>query len=670
MIINNYLNQLNEKQKDAVTSHSGSLLVLAGAGTGKTKVITCRIANMIENGISPKGIVAVSFTNKAAKEMQERLQMILGEKKSNQVHLSTFHSFALQLLREFKFEFGFQNSFQIASESQSNNLLVESLQECQMDSFVKKDFAKEKISYFKDQLFEEQQFKTLQNILDKNFISKLFVTYQKKLKLYNLIDFDDIIYRTVLGLNKNKSILNELHSRFHYLMVDEFQDTNHSQFQLIQLLGKKSGHVCVVGDDDQSIYSWRGAVPTIISDFLDQFQNTKIVKLEQNYRCSPNILIAANSVIRENTNRQGKELWSQNENSFPIFIRPCENEKDETLYVAYEIQRIKEQLSLNYKDFAVLYRSSSQISIFETTFLENKIPFFNFEEFSLYDKKEVQDHLQILFFLANPKDYRSLFRLLSIFGCGIPIDFLEKIKNEMHEKQEEPLLKILKNHCHESNQIQNFLNHWEKYGSHLVHCKTVDDFIEKYRNGYEKLGLKKYIQNTSQDMKVFQTKNQWIEKIYDNFRKLSGDRRFEIQKLSEILSQFQSYDPKVTKKNDEVQFLTIHSSKGLEFPVVFLIGAEEGIIPHEKSLGLEKDIEEERRLFYVAMTRAKIQLKISYCSYRNFSRKSVMQEKEPKPSRFLTQIQKKVSVFQEESIESKELRRNRLAKQLFEMFHH
>ena len=361
------LEQLNNRQKQAVTNINGPLLVLAGAGTGKTKVITCRIAYMISCGIAPENIVAVSFTNKAANEMRERLSLLIGERKSKKVILSTFHSFALKILREYYEYVGLQENFSIADEGESTHLLKESILDLGLGEIITITHAKEKMSYFKDNLFQKDDFKKKSNLFDSNFLNKLFFAYNRRLRLFNLVDFDDIVYLATILFINHKNILSHIKNTYKYLLVDEYQDTSYSQFKFIQSLAQPEGNVCVVGDDDQSIYSWRGARPSIISDFLIEFNDVKQVTLDQNYRCSSHILQIANSVIKENTERLGKELWSQKNNPHLVTIHACEHERDESEFIFQEIQHLKSTLPhFKYSDVAILYRSTStSISMYQ-----------------------------------------------------------------------------------------------------------------------------------------------------------------------------------------------------------------------------------------------------------------------------------------------------------------
>ncbi|MGY3803268.1 ATP-dependent helicase [Pigmentibacter ruber] len=667
----NIINSLNKEQKDAVTNIQGACLVLAGAGTGKTKVITSRIAWMIHSGIKPEKIVAVSFTNKAAKEMRDRLGLLVGEKCAKKVELSTFHSFALKILRQFHSEFNLQKNFSICDENESANLIKDSIKEFNLEEIISYENAAQKISEYKDKLFSDEEFKKQNNVFDSKIFCKLFNSYNRRLRLYNLIDFDDIVYLTVLGLRNNADLLNEIQEKFTYLMVDEYQDTSYSQFQLICMLSEKNQNICVVGDDDQSIYSWRGARPSIIADFLKKYPAARKITLEQNYRCSPNILNAANSVIRENTERLGKELWSEQPNLHPIIIHACENERDEALFVSDSILDLKKNiLNFTFENIAVLVRSNSQTLSIEQVFIEKDIPYVVHGGAQFFDRKEVKDVLSYLKLAYNINDLNSLFRIMNLPSRGVGIGTLEKIKASfLHEKKLNSncsLIEILQKFSFENKGIKDFLSKWKIYGFHLNSAKNKIEISQKLKDCFEHMGLKNEILLTSNNMQTAQFRINVVERVFQVIEKLD----LEDESISAVVDALHldkaRYDVAKENKN-KVQIMTIHSSKGLEFPNVFLIGVEDGILPHEKSMNLESGIQEERRLFYVAITRAKFRLFISYCGFRKKG-KAAGKDVEPKPSRFLSAIPKQLVIKEKTDPNSEESKRMDAARKLFELF--
>lgn len=662
---------LNTEQQEAVKAIQGSSLVLAGAGTGKTKVITSRIAWMIHSGIIPEQIVAVSFTNKAAKEMRDRLAQLVGEKCAKKVELSTFHSFALKILRHYHKEFQLQKNFSICDENESFNLLKESIKELHLEEILSLDNASAKISEYKDKLYTDEDFKKQNNVFDSKIFCKLFNSYNRRLRLYNLIDFDDIVYLTVIGLKNNLEILNKIQTHFAYLMVDEYQDTSYSQFQLICMLSSKHQNICVVGDDDQSIYSWRGARPSIISDFLKHFPNAKKITLEQNYRCSPNILNAANSVIRENTERLGKELWSEQPNLHPIITHACENERDESLFVADTILDLKKTMyNFSFDQAAVLVRSNSQTLAIEHVFLEKNIPYIVHGGTEFFDRKEVKDLLSYLKFAYNSEDLNSLFRIINLPSRGIGIATLEKIKNRFltSKNKDSPhnLLQVLQEISNEQKGVKDFLIKWEAFGINLKFAKNKQEISHHLKNCFENIGLKKEILLTSSNMQTAQFRMNVVERMLQVIEKLEIAEENLAAVVDALHLDKARYDVAKEAKN-KVQIMTIHSSKGLEFPYVFLIGVEDGILPHEKSINLESGIQEERRLFYVAITRAKYRLFISFCGFRKKG-KATGKDVEPKPSRFLSAIPKELILKEKTDPNSEEAKRMDAARKLFELF--
>lgn len=667
----NILNSLNKEQKEAVVSSYGALLVLAGAGTGKTKVITSRIAWMIKSGIKPESIIAVSFTNKAAKEMQQRLCATIGDKTGKKVELSTFHSFALKLLRNYYLDFSLQKNFSISDENESLNLLKESIKEQHLDEILSLHEASKKISYFKDNLFVDDDFKKQQNIFDGKIISKLFNSYNRRLRLYNLVDFDDIVYLTVLGLKNNPMLLAKIQENFSFLMVDEFQDTSYAQFQLICMLADKSKNICVVGDDDQSIYSWRGARPTVISEFLAAFPEAKKVTLEQNYRCSPNILNAANSVIRENTERQGKELWSEQPNLFPIVIQSCENERDESLFVAEKILALEREINqFKFDNIAILVRSNKQSIPIEQIFIEKKIPYIIHGGTQFFDRKEVRDLFSYLKFAFNQNDINSLFRIMNLPSRGIGIATLEKIK-ELHSLnfKKDPsinLMTILHEISLSHKGVDEFVKYWNIFGTQLRNSSKKVDISTKLRECYENIGLKKDILMSSANMQIAQFRMGIIERVLSVIEKLELQEE-NLQSVVDALHLDNAHFDITQEIKHKVQIMTIHASKGLEFPYVFLVGVEEGLLPHEKSLPYATGIQEERRLFYVAITRAKYRLFLSHCGFRKKGKASD-RDMEPKVSRFLSAIPNELIKFGQTDPNSEEAKRMDAARKLFELF--
>jgi DNA helicase-2/ATP-dependent DNA helicase PcrA len=664
---------LNPEQRSAATTISGPLLVLAGAGTGKTKVITARIAYMLAKGIAPEQIVAVSFTNKAAREMRERVAHIVGKKMSTSVEMSTFHSFALQLVRRFHGLVGLARNFTIANEGEARNLLREALKEQNLTEIMPLALAQEKISHLKDQLVTPENLDKKTTIFEKAILRNLFESYIRRLRLYNMVDFDDLVYLAVLALRGNEEALREVRADFPYLMVDEYQDTSFGQFELIRLLAGESSNVCVVGDDDQSIYSWRGARPESIFEFLEAFPHAKRVTLEQNYRCAPNILNSANAVIAENKKRLGKTLWSKQPNNHRVRIHAAENERDEALFVADTIEKLKEGDShFRFENVAVLVRSSAQSLPLEQVFAEKKIPYVVYGGTRFFDRKEIRDVFSYLKLAGNSNDLNSLFRIVNLPARGVGIQTLEKIKGSFeHERKEtrnHALDSILHNYSITHRGIAEFQQGWLSAQKLFSEVKSLEDISNAMRFCYENLGLKKEILSTSPNMQVANFRLESVERTLALITKLQLPSTPTVADVIDALHLDEaSIDSAPEVESGKVRIMTIHGSKGLEFPVVFLVGIEENVLPHERSLEVPHGEEEERRLFYVAITRAKQRLYISHCGMRTRG-KSGRSERERTPSRFLANIPEDLCQFSETDAGAEEARRMDAAKRLFEMF--
>jgi DNA helicase-2/ATP-dependent DNA helicase PcrA len=668
--LDHVLSALNPEQRSAVQTLSGPLLVLAGAGTGKTKVITSRIANLIFSGVRPEQIVAVSFTNKAAREMGERLAHIVGKQIQKQSILSTFHSFCLRILREFPAESGLREGFSIADEGTSRDLLKETLLEHKLQDIFSLSRASEIIGNLKDELVIPDDLSKGSQLVNRLLVQKLFKDYERRLRLFNLVDFNDIVYRTVLMMRSHPAVRDILCDRYRHFLVDEFQDTSNAQFELVRLLGEKHRNVCVVGDDDQSIYAWRGAKPKVLFDFLEIFPETKRVTLEQNYRCSSQILAVANSVIATNAGRLGKTLWSRKDERVPVRLHSAENERDEALFVADQIQKLHREESLPWVGFTVLVRSNAQTDAIEQAFIERKIPYHVHGGSEFFDKKEIRDLLSYLKFANNPFDMNSLFRVINVPSRGIGLRTLETLR-EGFEKS------------HAANKALNFLQYLIAVRSDFPALSSfLDVFIPVFnkfrlaentkdvanslRDCFEQLGLKKDVLNTSKSMQIANWRMNLIEKLLAVMEKVELDS-FSLSGVVDALHLDDSGFSSRKEVGDRVQVMTIHASKGLEFPCVFLIGVEEKRLPHERSMETPEGVEEERRLFYVALTRAQKFLFLSHCGFRSKGHRSA-RGADIEPSRFLSEVPADNLVQSETDPNAEEAQRLEAAQRLFEMF--
>jgi superfamily I DNA/RNA helicase len=659
---------LNSEQKRACLHKDGPLLVLAGAGTGKTKVIVSRIAALISQGIEPSSIVALSFTNKAAREMGERLQHFVGKKLSGKVLLSTFHSFALNLLRRYAHEAGLADGFGIASESVASNLIKETLVELKLADLVPLQDATQRISLAKDGMETVQNLKNTQAAFQRAFLAPLFDGYNRRLRLHNLIDFDDIVYLVNLVLKTKPQILQELQNEFLYFLVDEYQDTSSGQLAFINALGGRLRNVCVVGDDDQSIYSWRGARSDAMLQFLNHFKESVRVSLEQNYRCPNVVLKAANSVIANNTSRLPKNLWSQKENFDRVRIHAAENERDEAEFVLGEMERIRSaSAGTSWDQFAILVRSNGQTDVIEKYLLEKNVPTHVSGGKDFMDRKEVLDLFSYLKFAANPRDLSSALRIVNVPPRRVGVVTMEKwegfYRANVEQGIEEPLTKALEKLANEHEGLREFAKKWDHCAQQLplLAEQTAPALASWLKSTAQHMGLFEEFVRTSPNPRSAQFRSELVEKTL----KWIGGLQQPLASVHELVSllHLDTDSFSVPEKSEgKVQIMTIHASKGLEFPNVFVVGAEEGLLPHEKCALTE----EERRLFYVAMTRCKERLFLSRCAHRSKGRTA--EDREPKPSRFLSEIPPHLVSNSEVDPAAKEAKRMHAAQRLFDMF--
>ena len=609
------LNSLNDKQKEAVLATEGPCLVIAGAGSGKTKVLTHKIAYlMAEKYIKPWNILAITFTNKAANEMKERVQNLVGE-AANDMWIGTFHSICVRILRKFIDRIGFDNSFIIFDTSDQKTVVKECLKELKIDDklFTDKSVMYE-ISNAKNEMLEPKAYATkYSGEFRKETIAKIYELYQKKLKENNAIDFDDIINFTIKILTENTDILEFYTNKFEYVLVDEYQDTNKAQFTLVTLLASKNGNITVVGDNDQGIYSFRGADITNILNFEKDFPGTKIVKLEQNYRCTGNILKAANAVIKHNTVKYDKKLWTENDEGNKPCIYSGEDEYDEASYIVNEINHLRREEYYKYSDFAVLYRMNSQSRAIEDILRRENIPYKIIGGLKFYERKEIKDIIAYLRLIFNGNDNLSLKRIINEPKRGIGKTSLDAIQ-EVADNNGISMYEVIKNA--------------EQYGLNRVYVNTRE-FIEQIENLKAKKDeikisdlIKETLRTTGYTQALKNENTIEAESRIQNLDEfLTVAIEFEDESAENTLGDFLEGITLTTDldnsdtSEDSVTLMTLHSAKGLEFPVVFLVGMEEGIFPGYKSIGEEKELEEERRLFYVGITRAKEYLHLT-CARR------------------------------------------------------
>ncbi len=639
-------NELNPEQFRAVSTIDGAILIIAGAGSGKTRVITYRIAHMLDTGIPQSQILALTFTNKAAKEMSDRVKELTQRKLQN-LTVSTFHAFGVKILRADIDKLGYRENFSIYDETDRTALIKECGREL--------SFSPDAMDIYKiSQLFSNIKTGRKNWQTDNDMYRQLYESYQEGLKLYNAVDFDDLIVLPIKLFRENPDVLARYKERYKYIMVDEFQDTSHQQYELMHLLADKN--VAVVGDDDQSIYSWRGADYQNIINFEKDFNVTEI-RLEQNYRSTGTILDAANGVISHNTNRKDKKLWSGKGEGKPIELYMPENEADEADFIAESIQGIAMEERKSYDDFGVLIRANTQSRYIEEAFLQANIPYTMSGGTSFFERKEIKDVISYLRVIANHDDDINLLRILNVPRRGIGRAAIQVLNDEA-EKLNSTLW----------NSILSLINAEDSPASDSLK-EILSDFVNLIESNRQKLfsgrGLAKKVRDMVEEIN-------YKEYLISEYSKSEKAVRFKLKNIELLLEMMERWeiDPdnsnptlfnylnRITlmsrdngdDENDKgkVNLMTIHASKGLEFPVVFIAGAEEGLIPHQRSVDENGgNVEEERRLFYVAITRAREKLIISSCQKRRRMQNIV----ECEPSRFLDEIPQNLVEYHEPDFE-------------------
>ena len=599
------LKGLNDKQYEAVVNTEGPCLVIAGAGSGKTKVLTHKIAYLIgEKGAKPWDILAITFTNKAANEMKERIANLIGD-DAKDIWMGTFHSICVRILRRFIDRIGFDTSFIIFDTSDQRTLVKGCLKDLSIDDKMFTDRAVlSEISNAKNEMLEPEMYQVRANgDFRKEKIAEVYKLYQKRLKENNAIDFDDIINYTIKILMENPDIIEYYSNKFKYVLVDEYQDTNKAQFTLVTMLASKHGNITVVGDNDQGIYSFRGADITNILNFEKDFPGTRIIKLEQNYRCTGNILKAANAVIKNNEVKYKKELWTQNEEGNLPKVYQAQNEYDEGSYIVEQMEHLRREEYYKYSDFAILYRMNTQSRAIEDILRRENIPYKIIGGLKFYERKEIKDIIAYLRLIQNGNDNLSLKRIINEPKRGIGKTSLDKIEFLANETGQS-MYEIIKR-ADEFGLNRVFLNSREFINT-IEELKAKQEELpisELIKETLKKSGYTKALENEN----TIEAENR-IENL-DEF--LTVAIEFEEEEAENSLSSFLegitlSSDIDDLEESEEyVTLMTLHSAKGLEFPVVFLIGMEEGIFPGYKSISEPKELEEERRLCYVGITRAK-----------------------------------------------------------------
>ncbi len=616
------LKNLNPKQKEAVMATKGPLLILAGPGSGKTGVLTHRVAYLIQKGISPKNILAVTFTNKAAREMRERVKECLN-RHGTMPFIGTFHAFCLRILRKEIKNLGYKTNFIIYDETDQLSLIKKLIKELQIDKEQFKPVViNSKISSLKNELIDWKNFKKIAENYFEETIAKVYENYQKRLKKINALDFDDLIMLTVELFTKFPLILREYQEKFKYILVDEYQDTNTSQYVLINLLAKNppagGKNICVVGDESQAIYGFRGADFRNILNFEKDYPEAKIVILDQNYRSTQNILDTAHKVISKNIYQKEKKLWTENPQGKPINIVEAPNETEEAEFIIQEIKKLQKELSaygrpaVGWKDFTILYRTNAQSRALEESLMRYNLPYKIIGAIKFYQRKEIKDILAYLKLLLYPQDIISLERIAKIPPKNTGQTAMLKVRKAAKGKSPAEILKLI-----------------------LKETKYKDYLEKKYPNKSSEYSAPK-----ERDLALgWEIRWQNVLELFSVIKQYNNLDTFleNAALLSEEDEPAFALRASADKKN-LINLMTLHAAKGLEFPVVFITGCEEGIFPHSKSLLEQIELEEERRLCYVGITRAKERLYLTFAQKRTLYG---LTQANP-PSRFLDDIPKKL----------------------------
>lgn len=640
----NILDNLNKEQREAVQTIQGPLLVLAGAGSGKTKLLTSRIAYLIQNGVKPRNILAVTFTNKAAKEMKERLGNILGENVVKYMWVGTFHGICGRILRENIENYSFQSgkkldkNFSIYDENDSNAVIKQVIKKLNLDDKVyQPKLVKSVISNAKNKMQDAYTFATFARDFKSQKIAAIYEEYENALNNNNAIDFDDMLLLTVKLLEQSKEVRQLYYDRFQHILVDEFQDTNMAQYKLINMLYTNlepeipdERSLCVVGDVDQSIYSWRGADYTIILNFQKDFKKTKLIKLEQNYRSTANILNVANAIIENNTERVDKVLYSQKGDGELIDYYEAQDEADEANFIA---SRIKQDSGGDYNRYAILYRTNSQSRALEEACMAAGIPYRIYGGLKFYDRKEIKDIIAYLKLIYNPDDSQSFRRIVNVPKRAIG-DTTVKALSDFADSKDVSLFEAIK-------EIE------ESELSPRVQSKLKDfaELILKFKNAVGSYSLQEFVtlvieksgylaelqsQNTPESEADIENLQELVNVAGEFVPEESDNALGEFLQQVALVSDLDGMDD----ISNNVTLMTLHSAKGLEFPIVFLAGCDEGVFPHQRTFNIPSEMEEERRLMYVGVTRAEEKLYLSSAKRRQMWG----EYKYYNPSRFIDEI--------------------------------
>ena len=630
------LEGLNDKQKEAVIQKEGPMLILAGAGSGKTKVLTTKVAYLIEQGIDPINILAITFTNKAAKEMKERIYKLVGPMAYN-IQISTFHSFGLKIVKENYNLLGYDKNFTIIDSDDSLSVIKKIMKQMNIDpKQLNPRYVKNSISGAKNELITPEKYDSLINVEHEKIISKIYKKYQNDLIKNNSVDFDDLLILPLKLFTEYPNILKIYQERFKYILIDEYQDTNEAQYLLTKMISSLYKNICVVGDNDQSVYSFRGANYKNILNFEKDYKDAKVILLEQNYRSTKNILNAANSVIKNNEFRKDKNLWSDKEEGNKITYYRAYDEKNEADYVISEIRKLIKE-GTKEDEIAVIYRTNAQSRILEEEFLKSNLPYKIVGSFFFYNRKEIKDLISYLKVIYNEKDDVSVERIINVPKRGIGT---KTINNLINRANIENISLYDAIETGKELEFKKIIEELKKDSENVTLTELIDLILEKS-------GMKKDLENEKSLEADIRLENlEEFKSITKSFEEKEGLISLE-DFLNEISLVSDIEEHKDTQ--NRITLMTMHSVKGLEFDAVFVVGMEEGIFPHANSSYDKQDLEEERRLCYVAITRAKKILYLVNAKRRMLYGKDTINP----PSRFINEVDQTLIETNEKNVMKK-----------------
>ncbi len=645
-----FLEKLNPVQREAVTFDSGPLLVLAGAGSGKTRVLTTRIAYLVlEKGVAPENILAVTFTNKAAGEMRERLESLIGE-EARRLWIGTFHSLGLRILRREGGAIGLQPGMTVYDDDEQLSVVKLCMKELSInDRAVSPRAVAWRIDQAKNENIGPDEYLNHAGDFFAERVAALYALYQRRLREMGALDFGDLICEPIRLFKNNPSILRSYQKRFSHILIDEYQDTNRAQYILTNMLARGNRKICVVGDPDQSIYAWRGADIRNILDFERDWPDATVLRLEQNYRSTKYILGAANSVIENNRKRFEKSLWTENSDGEPVMYRETEDEHEEARFVTSELKRLMDRdHELSYRDFAIFYRTNAQSRVFEEHLLREGIPYTIVGGIRFYDRQEIKDAMAYLRVAANPRDLMAFRRIVNTPPRGIGRVGLDKVER-LAVREGTTLLEALKKALSEGllkktggaaliEAFEDFTGNIDKKPLHELALRLLED------SGYIRMWED---EATEEALERVENLHELISAIRDFESGGEGRGLQDFLDQVALISDIDSYEDRL----DRLTLMTLHSAKGLEFPVVFMVGMEEGLFPHSRSMDSTEELEEERRLCYVGMTRAMKRLFLVSARTRNLFGETRFQT----PSRFIGEISSEFMERDKEEAEVSEL---------------